>query len=167
MKKIFSIAIAALAVAVFAACSSKPKLEGTEVVKKYFTFIQPTGWEVEGNGADENKVIMHFEDSVKYTVTVEANDNCTYENEIKFYSEEADFCKPLPADQDIQANGITFKGFQKPSDLYTFYITQLTNAEKGKLTVSVSTNKYDVDPMQNPIIKDFIANVKLNEKKAE
>ncbi len=135
-------------------------------MKKYFTFIQPTGWEVE-DGADENKVILHFGDSVKYTVTVEANDNCTFENELKFYSEEADFCKALPADQDIQANGLTFKGFQKPRDLYTFYITELTNAEKGKLTVSASTNRYDVDPMQEQIIKDFIANVKLNEKKAE
>lgn len=167
MKKIFCFAIAALAVAMFTACSSKPKLEGTEVVKKYFTYLQPTGWEVEGNGADENKVIMHFEDSVKYTVTIEANDHCSYESEIKFYSEDADFCKPLPAEQDIQANGLTFKGFQKESDKYTFFITELTNAEKGKLTVSMSTNKNDVDPLQLDIFKEFIANVKLNAKEGE
>lgn len=166
MKKIFSFAVVALAVAVFAACSSKPKFEGQEVVKKYFTFIQPTGWEVEDE-ANENKVILHFGDSVKYTVTIEANDNCTYETELKFYSEEADFCKALPEEQNIEANGLTFKGFQKPSDLYTFYMTELTNAEKGKLTIGASTNRYDVDPTQELIIKEFIAHVKLNEKKAE
>lgn len=50
------------------------------------------------------------------------------------------------------------------------YITKLTNADEdgdGKLSVSISTNKYDVDPLQNPIFKQFIANVKLNTKEGE
>ena len=170
MKKILYFAFAALAAVVFVACgNSAPKLEGTEVVKKYFTFIQPTGWEVE-EGVDENKVIMHFEDSVKYTVTIEANDHCGWDHEIEFYTKDADFVDPLPAEQDIEANGVVFKGFQKDADKYTMYITKLTNADEdgdGKLSVSISTNKYDVDPLQNPIFKQFIANVKLNTKEGE
>ena len=54
MKKFLSFAVVAFAAVTFVACgNSAPKLEGTEVAKKYFTFIQPTGWEMEGNGADE------------------------------------------------------------------------------------------------------------------
>lgn len=168
MKKFFSFAIVAFAAVAFVACgNSAPKLEGTEVAKKYFTFIQPTGWEMEGNGADENKVVLLFEDSVKYRVTVEANDHCGWEHEIGYYTGDTETYKALPAEQDIVVGDATFKGFQKNSDLYTFYMTKLTNADEdgdGKLTVSISTNKYDVDPLQNPIFKDFIANVKLNVK---
>ena len=168
MKKILSFAVVAFAVAAFVACgNSAPKLEGTEVVKKYFTFIQPTGWEIQGNGADQNKVEMVFEDSVKYWVTIEANDHCGWEHEINFYTNDADFIDPLPAEQDVVVGDVTFKGFQKERNKYTMYITKLTNADEdgdGKLTVSISTNKSDVDPLQNPIFKTFIANVKLNAK---
>ena len=49
-------------------------------------------------------------------------------------------------------------------------VTKLINADgdgDGKLSVYISTNKYSVDPLQNPIFKDFVANIKLNMKEGE
>lgn len=167
MKKIFCFAIAALAVAMFTACSSKPKLEGTEVVKKYFTLIQPTGWTVEEGEVNNNKIVFTFEDSVKYRISVEAVETAGWEHEINFYTNDADFTDPLPAEQDIQAGDITFKAFQSADDKDLMYITKLINADgdgDGKLSVYITTNKYSVDPLQNPIFKDFVSNIKLNMK---
>lgn len=167
MKKVFAFAAVAVAVVAFVACKSTPKLEGTEVAKKYFTFIQPTGWQIQDSESNDDKVVLTFEDSVKYRITVEANDHAGWEHEIDFYTNDADFVDPLPAEQDVDANGVIFKAFQKDSDKYTMFLTKLTNADEdgdGKLSVTISTNKYDVDPLQNPIFKQFIANIKLNAK---
>ena len=170
MKKIFSFTIVAFAAIAFVACKSTPKLEGKEVVKKYFTLIQPTGWEMEGNGANQNEIVLLFEDSVKYRVSVEASDNAIWERELNFYTNDADFIDPLPAEQDIQVGDITFKAFQSADDKDLMYITKLINADEdgdGKLSVYITTNKHGVDPLQNPIFKDFVSNIKLNMKEGE
>jgi len=171
MKKFLSFAVVAFAAVTFVACgNSAPKLEGKEVVKKYFTLIQPTGWTVEEGEVNDNKIVFTFEDSVKYRISVEAVETAGWEHEINFYTNDADFTDPLPAEQDIQAGDITFKAFQSADDKDLMYITKLINADgdgDGKLSVYITTNKYSVDPLQNPIFKDFVANIKLNMKEGE
>ena len=155
MKKFLSFAVVAFAAVTFVACgNSAPKLEGKEVVKKYFTLIQPTGWTVEEGEVNDNKTVFTFEDSVKYRISVEAVETAGWEHEIDFYTNDADFTDPLPAEQDIQAGDITFKAFQSADDKDLMYITKLINADgdgDGKLSV----------------FKDFVANIKLNMKEGE
>ena len=84
MKKFLSFAVVAFAAVTFVACgNSAPKLEGKEVVKKYFTLIQPTGWTVEEGEVNDNKIVFTFnyKDGSK-TITMEEIENSALSSDL-------------------------------------------------------------------------------------
>ena len=158
MRKIFSIVATAFAVAAFVACggNSAPKLDGTEIVKKDFVLIQPTGWEAVQN--EDAKVEIHGKDSVATVrIMVEAQADRDYAKELEYYTSD-DIYQPV---EDFQSEGFTFKVFKRSQNETCRYIfvAPLT-AEKGALKIFLSDDRLVSDPITRQIARDIIANIK-------
>lgn len=167
MRKLFFSAVAAFALAAFVACGGgAPKLEGTEVVKADFAFIQPTGWEVSDyqDGDDIGAEVKGKDSTATVFITIKSLPNRNYEKEVEYYNGDED----TKAIEDFQADGITFKTYKRQRGESAYYILIAPRPSgSGTLSVSLNDDRLVSDPMTRQIAKDIIATIKPAEKKAE